>query len=162
MRQKPVQATSRGHLKELLKVSGGGIVFTTIQKFYPEKGENTLDILSERTNIVVVADEAHRSQYGFKGREVETEDGLETRYGNAKHLRDALPKASFIGFTGTPIEKEDKDTKKVFGEYVDIYDIKQAVEDGATVPISYESRLVKIKMDKKVVEEIDTLINEID
>ncbi|MCF7835242.1 type I restriction endonuclease subunit R [Candidatus Gracilibacteria bacterium] len=162
LRQKPVQATSRGHLKELLKVSGGGIVFTTIQKFYPEKGENTLDILSERTNIVVVADEAHRSQYGFKGREVETEDGLETRYGNAKHLRDALPKASFIGFTGTPIEKEDKDTKKVFGEYVDIYDIKQAVEDGATVPISYESRLVKIKMDKKVVEEIDTLINEID
>jgi len=162
LRQKPVQATSRGHLKELLKVSGGGIVFTTIQKFYPEKGESTLDILSERTNIVVVADEAHRSQYGFKGREVETEDGLETRYGNAKHLRDALPKASFIGFTGTPIEKEDKDTKKVFGEYVDIYDIKQAVEDGATVPISYESRLVKIKMDKKVVEEIDTLINEID
>lgn len=161
LRQKPVQATNRDHLKELLKVSGGWIVFTTIQKFYPETGEDTYETLSERTNIVVVADEAHRSQYGFKAREIETENWLETRYGNAKHLRDALPNASFIGFTGTPIEKEDKDTKKVFGDYVDVYDIKQAVEDWATVSISYESRLVKIKMDQEAVQKIDTLIKDI-
>ena len=99
-------------MKELLKVSGGGIVFTTIQKFAPSEG-NIYETLSERSNIVVVADEAHRSQYGFKGREVETEDGSEIRYGNAKYLRDALPKASFIGFTGTPIEKEDRSTRNV-------------------------------------------------
>ncbi|EKD24501.1 MAG: Type I restriction-modification system restriction subunit [uncultured bacterium (gcode 4)] len=162
LRQKPVQAEDRDHLKELLKVAGGWIVFTTIQKFYSKKWENIFEKLSDRTNIVVVADEAHRSQYWFKGREVETKEGSEIRYGNAKYLRDALPKASFIGFTGTPIEKEDKDTTKIFGDYVDIYDIKQAVEDGATVPISYESRLVKIKMDKKAVEKIDTLVNEIE
>lgn len=161
LRQKPVQAESREHLKELLKVSGGGIVFTTIQKFSPAEG-NVFDALSERTNIVVVADEAHRSQYGFKGREVETDDGSEIRYGNAKYLRDALPNASFIGFTGTPIEKEDRSTRSVFGDEIDIYDIKQAVDDGATVPISYESRLVKIKMNKEVVEKIDTLIEDIE
>src|SRR5690554_2418168 len=146
LRQTPVQANTRDHLKELLKVSGGGVIFTTIQKFAPAEG-NVFDTLSQRTNIVVVADEAHRSQYGFKAREVETDDGSEIRYGNAKYLRDALPKASFIGFTGTPIEKEDKSTPAVFGDYIDIYDIKRAVDDGATVPISYESRLVKIKLD---------------
>jgi len=160
LRQTPVQATSREHLKELLKVSGGGVIFTTIQKFSPEEG-NVYDTLSDRTNIVVVADEAHRSQYGFKGRIVELEEGSEIRYGNAKYMRDALPNASYIGFTGTPIEKEDKSTPAVFGDYIDVYDIKQAVDDGATVPISYESRLVKIKLNNQVSTEIDNLVDEI-
>ena len=160
LRQKPIQAESREHIKDLLKVSGGGVIFTTIQKFAPETG-NVYDTLSERTNIVVIADEAHRSQYGFKGREVETEEGSEIRYGNAKYLRDALPNASYIGFTGTPIEKEDKSTPAVFGKYIDVYDIKQAVDDGATVPISYESRLIKIKIDETTMASIDEDINAI-
>lgn len=160
LRQTPIQATSREHIKELLKVSGGGVIFTTIQKFSPEEG-NVYDTLSERTNVVVVADEAHRSQYGFKGRLVEVEDGSEIRYGNAKYMRDALPNASYIGFTGTPIEKEDKSTPAVFGDYIDVYDIKQAVDDGATVPISYEARLVKIRLNDKASSEIDSLIDEI-
>ena len=160
LRQTPVQAKSREHIKELLKVSGGGVIFTTIQKFNPEEG-NVYDTLSERTNIVVVADEAHRSQYGFKGRLVEVENGSEIRYGNAKYMRDALPNASYIGFTGTPIEKEDKSTPAVFGDYIDVYDIKQAVDDGATVPISYEARLVKIRLNDKNSLEIDSLIDEI-
>jgi type I restriction enzyme R subunit len=160
LRQIPVQADSRENLKELLKVSGGGIVFTTIQKFAPSEG-NVYEELSERSNIVVVADEAHRSQYGFKGREVETENGSEIRYGNAKYLRDALPNASFIGFTGTPIEKEDRSTRNVFGNEIDIYDIKQAVDDGATVPINYESRLVKIRLNKEVADKIDYAVDEI-
>ena len=159
MRQKPVQAINRAHLKTLLRVAGGGIIFTTIQKFYPEEGENTFETLTDRTNIVVVADEAHRSQYGFAGR-VDM-DG-EIKYGNAKYMRDAIPNASYIGFTGTPIEKEDKSTKSVFGEYVDVYDIAQAVKDGATVPISYESRLVKIRMNNEAVAKIDAAIDEID
>lgn len=158
LRQKPVQANNREHLKELLKVSGGGIVFTTIQKFYPEDGQNVFDTLTDRSNIVVVADEAHRSQYGFTGK---VDGDGEIKYGNAKYLRDALPNASFIGFTGTPIEKDDKDTKKVFGGYVDVYDIAQAVKDGATVPISYESRLVKIRMNTEAVAKIDAAIDEI-
>lgn len=160
LRQTPVQAYSRDHIKELLKVSGGGVIFTTIQKFAPADG-NVYDTLSERTNIVVVADEAHRSQYGFSGRVVEIEEGSEIRYGNAKYLRDALPNASYIGFTGTPIEKEDKSTPAVFGKYIDVYDIKQAVDDGATVPISYESRLVKIKLDEATAKSIDDEINAI-
>jgi type I restriction enzyme R subunit len=160
LRQTPVQANNRAHIKELLKVSGGGVIFTTIQKFAPSEG-NVYETLSERTNIVVVADEAHRSQYGFTGQVVETEEGSEIRYGNAKYLRDALPKASYIGFTGTPIEKEDKSTPAVFGDYIDIYDIKQSVDDGATVPISYESRLVKIKLDKKTAKALDDEINNI-
>lgn len=161
LRQTPVQAQSRDHIKELLNVSGGGVIFTTIQKFSPEEG-NVFDTLSERTNIVVVADEAHRSQYGFKARVVDVDEGSEIRYGNAKYLRDALPKASYIGFTGTPIEKEDKSTPAVFGEYIDVYDIKQAVDDGATVPISYESRLVKIKLNEEVTKTIDAQIDEIE
>ncbi|MDA9157177.1 type I restriction endonuclease subunit R [Flavobacteriaceae bacterium] len=160
LRQTPVQAKNRDHIKELLKVSGGGVIFTTIQKFSPEEG-SVYDMLSERTNIVVVADEAHRSQYGFKGRLVEVEEGSEIRYGNAKYMRDALPNASYIGFTGTPIEKEDKSTPAVFGDYIDVYDIKQAVDDGATVPISYEARLVKIKLEAKATTEIDELVAEI-
>ncbi len=161
LRQTPVQAENREHLKELLKVLGGGIVFTTIQKFFPTEG-NIYETLSERTNIVVVADEAHRSQYGFKARTFETDDGSEIRYGNAKYLRDALPNASFIGFTGTPIEKEDRSTRAVFGNEIDIYDIKQSVDDGATVPISYESRLVKIRMNQEAVKQIDYAIDEIE
>jgi type I restriction enzyme R subunit len=141
-------------LKKVLSVTGGGIVFTTIQKFSDESGE-----ISTRDNIVVVADEAHRSQYGFTGRI--DKDG-DVKYGNAKYLRDALPNASFIGFTGTPIEKEDKSTPAVFGDYIDVYDIAQAVKDGATVPISYESRLVKIKLNREVVDKIDDLIEGID
>lgn len=166
LRQTPVQANSREHIKELLKVSGGGVIFTTIQKFAPAEG-NVYDALSDRTNVVVVADEAHRSQYGFEGREVEIKDkeeniiGSEIKYGNAKYLRDALPNASYIGFTGTPIEKEDKSTPAVFGDYIDVYDIKQAVDDGATVPISYESRLIKIILDNKTTKDIDDQINEI-
>ena len=160
LRQKPMQANNREHIKELLKVSGGGVIFTTIQKFYPEEG-NVYETLSQRTNIVVVADEAHRSQYGFAGRVAESEEGQEIRYGNAKYLRDALPNASYIGFTGTPIEKEDKSTPAVFGDYIDVYDIKQAVDDGATVPISYEARLVKIKLDKKTAKKLDDEINDI-
>ncbi|VVH52204.1 Type I restriction-modification system, restriction subunit R (EC [uncultured Gammaproteobacteria bacterium] len=160
LRQTPVQANNRAHIKELLKVSGGGVIFTTIQKFAPSEG-NVYETLSERTNIVVVADEAHRSQYGFTGQVVETEEGSEIRYGNAKYLRDALPKASYIGFTGTPIEKEDKSTPAVFGDYIDIYDIKQSVDDGATVPISYESRLVKMNLEKKTEKDFDDEINNI-
>lgn len=161
LRQTPVQADSREHIKELLKVSGGGVIFTTIQKFAPAEG-NVYETLSNRTNIVVVADEAHRSQYGFSGRVVETEEGSEIRYGNAKYLRDALPNASYIGFTGTPIEKEDKSTPAVFGDYIDVYDIKQAVDDRATVPISYESRLIKIKLDEKTSKQLDDEINDIE
>jgi type I restriction enzyme, R subunit len=160
LRQTPVQAENRKHLKDLLKVAGGGIIFTTIQKFAPTEG-NIYEMLSERSNIVVVADEAHRSQYGFSGRILEIEDKPEIRYGNAKYLRDALPKASFIGFTGTPIEKEDRSTRNVFGNEIDIYDIKQAVDDGATVPISYESRLVKIKLNQDVINTIDFAVDEI-
>lgn len=159
LRQTPVQASSRKHLKTLLQVSGGGIVFTTIQKFYPEDGQDSFETLSKRSNIVVIADEAHRSQYGFVGK-VDKKGRI--KYGNAKHLRDALPNASFIGFTGTPIEREDRDTQQVFGNYIDIYDIAQAVEDGATVPLSYESRLVKIKFNQDASEKIDKLVSEIE
>lgn len=162
LRQKPIQAENREHLKELLKVSWGGIVFTTIQKFYPENWKNEFEKLSARKNIVVVADEAHRSQYGFSGKVVnDNEWNSEIKYGNAKYLRDALPEASFIWFTGTPIENDDKSTKSVFWEYIDIYDIAQAVKDGATVPISYESRLVKIRFNDDVSNKIDTLVSQI-
>lgn len=143
LRQSPAQATSRDELKKLLAVASGGIVFTTIQKFFPEESGAKYPLLSERRNIVVIADEAHRSQYDFI-------DGF------ARHMRDALPNASFIGFTGTPIEKDDRNTQAVFGNYVDIYDIQQAVEDGATVPIYYESRLARIELsdtDRKVLDE---------
>ncbi|ABC77918.1 type I restriction endonuclease subunit R [Syntrophus aciditrophicus] len=151
LRQEPVQAESRESLKNLLKVAGGGIVFTTIQKFFPESGASDYEQLSERKNIIVIADEAHRSQYGFGAKtRIVKKNGKDeeavTRYGFAKYMRDALPNASFIGFTGTPIEKEDASTPAVFGNYVDVYDIAQAVEDGATVKIFYESRLAKVHL----------------
>lgn len=164
LRQVPIQANSREHLKELLKVASGGIVFATIQKFQPDGESNIYEQLSDRTNIVVVADEAHRTQYGFKPKSIEVKDdtgnvvGQRLVYGFAKYMRDALPNATYLGFTGTPVESTDNNTPAVFGNYVDIYDIAQAVEDGATVPIYYESRLVKINLSeegKQLIEELD-------
>ena len=152
LRQDPVQASNRTHLKELLRTAGGGIVFTTIQKFSPEETNENFELLSERKNIVVIADEAHRSQYGF-GAKTSIKDGEAiTTYGFAKYLRDALPNASFVGFTGTPIENEDVSTPAVFGNYIDVYDVEQSVKDGATVHIYYESRLVQVGL--KIEEEI--------
>jgi len=158
VRQTPKQAENREHLKELLAVASGGVVFTTIQKFFPtfakataSKPENIIDKypkLSDRRNIVVIADEAHRSQYAFI-------DGF------ARHMHDALPNASFIGFTGTPIELSDKNTRAVFGEYVDVYDITRAVEDKATVPIYYEARLAKIELLKDLTPKIDKEFEEL-
>ena len=133
IRQAPIQATDRDDLKAKLAVASGGVIFTTMQKFAPEKGETTFPLLTDRRNVVVIADEAHRSQYGF-GAKVDAKTGA-LSYGFAKYLHDALPNASFIGFTGTPIEKEDVNTRAVFGDYIDVYDISRAVEDGATVPI---------------------------
>ncbi|HAS89578.1 MAG TPA: DEAD/DEAH box helicase [Desulfovibrio sp.] len=158
IRQPPVKAENRDHLKELLAVASGGVIFTTIQKFSPEKGEK-YPLLTDRRNVVVVADEAHRSQYGFKAK-VSAETG-EISYGFAKHLRDALPEASFIGFTGTPIEETDVNTPAVFGEYIDIYDIQRGVEDEATVPIYYESRLARIELDEDERPTLDSKVDEL-
>jgi len=163
LRQEPKQIENRNDLKEKLKVASGGVIFTTIQKFSPEEG-NVYETLSERENIVVIADEAHRTQYGFKAKTVDDKDehgnviGKKTVYGFAKYMRDALPNATYIGFTGTPIESTDVNTPAVFGNYIDVYDIAQAVEDGATVRIYYESRLAKVNLSeegKKLVEELD-------
>ncbi|MCK6554947.1 type I restriction endonuclease subunit R [Candidatus Binatia bacterium] len=148
LRQSPEQAKDRAHLRELLKVASGGVVFTTIQKFMPETRGDTFPLLSERSNIVVVADEAHRSQYDFI-------DGF------ARHMRDALPNASFIGFTGTPIDAADKNTRSVFGDYVSVYDIQRAVEDGATVPIYYESRLAKLELKEEERPHLDEAFDEL-
>lgn len=148
LRQTPKQAESRSHLKDLLKVKAGGIVFTTIQKF--EEGD---DIINDRGNIIFMADEAHRSQYGTEAK-FDRETG-EWKYGMAKHMRDALPNATFIGFTGTPINLKDKSTIEVFGKYIDIYDMTQAVEDGATVPIYYENRTPKLKLNDEMLKKID-------
>ena len=148
LRQTPKQAKSREHLKELLKVKAGGIIFTTIQKF-----EESSEVLSERSNIIFMADEAHRSQYGLDGK-LDRETG-EWKYGMAKYMRDSLPNATFIGFTGTPIDFDDRSTVEVFGEYIDIYDMTQAVEDGATVPIYYENRTAKIKLNEELLKKID-------
>jgi type I restriction enzyme R subunit len=173
--QPPVQAESREHLKSLLKVASGGIVFTTIQKFFPDIPANAeashlvYDMLSERRNIIVIADEAHRTQYGFDARLIDVKDekgkpsGKRIAYGFAKYLRDALPNATFIGFTGTPVESTDINTPAVFGNYIDIYDVAQAVEDGATVKIYYESRLAKVNLTqdgRRLIEEFDKEMNE--
>lgn len=164
LRQAPIQAESREHLKELLKVASGGIVFTTIQKFLPEDNKSQYDQLSDRKNIVVIADEAHRTQYGFEAKYVDVKDadkkviGKRIAYGFAKYMRDALPNATYIGFTGTPIEGTDVNTPQVFGNYIDRYDIKDAVTDGATVKIFYESRLAKVNLDaegRRLIEEFD-------
>ena len=142
LRQPPVQAVSRADLRAKLAVEAGGVVFTTIQKFFPEEKGDRYPLLSRRRNIVVIADEAHRSQYDFID-------------GYARHMRDALPNASFIGFTGTPIELQDANTRAVFGDYISVYDIQRAVEDRATVPIYYESRLAKLTLDERERPKID-------
>lgn len=161
LRQKPVQAESRKELQEMLRVSSGGVVFTTIQKFFPEEDREKYPVLSERDNIVVIADEAHRTQYGFSAKILKKEDKALITYGYAKYLRDALPNASFIGFTGTPIEKSDRSTPAVFGKYVDTYDIEQAVNDGATVRIFYESRLAKLELKPEERPKIDPEFEEV-
>src|ERR1700730_17390885 len=153
LRQTPQQAGDREELRKLLDRPSGGVIFTTIQKFAPEDGRTDYPVLTERRNVVVIADEAHRSQYGFAAK-VERKTG-DRAYGFAKYLRDALPNASFIGFTGTPIEKSDVNTPAVFGDYIDIYDISRAVEDGATVPIYYESRLARIELDETEKPQLD-------
>lgn len=163
LRQEPVQADSREQLKALLRVASGGVVFTTIQKFQPDEG-NVYETLSERRNIIVIADEAHRTQYGFRAKVIDDKDvdgnviGNKIVYGFAKYMRDALPNATYLGFTGTPIEKADVNTPAVFGNYVDVYDIAQAVQDGATVRIYYESRLAKITLSeegRKLVKDLE-------
>jgi type I restriction enzyme R subunit len=156
--QTPVQAAGREHLRELLNRASGGVVFTTIHKFTAEKGE-AMPQLSPRQNIVVIADEAHRSQYGFGGK-VNEKTG-EMSYGFASNLRDALPRASFIGFTGTPIEKTDANTRAVFGDYISIYDIQRAVADKATVPIYYESRISKLSLNVAEMPKLDAEFEEI-
>jgi len=156
LRQTPQQAADRDDLRKLLDRPSGGVIFTTLQKFAPEPGTTDYPVLTDRRNVVVIADEAHRSQYGFRAR-VEQKTG-DISYGFAKYMRDGLPHASFIGFTGTPIEKEDKNTPAVFGDYIDIYDIARAVEDGATVPIYYESRLARIELDEDEKPKIDAEI----
>ena len=148
IRQDPVQAETRADLRALLAVSSGGVVFTTIQKFLPEEKGDRYPLLSDRRNIVVIADEAHRSQYDFI-------DGF------ARHMRDALPNASFIGFTGTPIELTDKNTRAVFGDYISVYDIQRAVEDGATVPIYYESRLAQLELNPAEKPHLDAEFEEV-
>ncbi len=156
----PKQADSIKELKELLiDRPSGGIIFTTIQKFQTEKDEEKFSVLTDRHNVVVMCDEAHRTQYGFKG-VIDQKTG-QLKYGLARALRDALPNATFIAFTGTPISQDDRDTQAVFGEYVDVYDIQQAVEDGATVPIYYESRLAKIKLDESKIPVIDDEVEDI-
>ncbi len=159
IRQTPIQATNREDLQSVLNRAAGGVIFTTIQKFSPEKGESEYPLLSDRRNIVVIADEAHRSQYGFKARFAQKTG--EIAYGFAKYLRDALPNASFIGFTGTPIEQDDVNTPAVFGHYIDIYDISRAVEDGATVPLYYESRLARIELPPEEKPRIDAEIEDL-
>ncbi|MCZ8322141.1 MAG: type I restriction endonuclease subunit R [Novosphingobium sp.] len=156
----PKQANSRSELREhLMNRPSGGIIFTTIQKFGLEAGEDQFPVLTDRHNIVVIADEAHRTQYGFKAK-FDGESGA-IKYGLAKSLRDALPNATFLAFTGTPISHDDRDTQAVFGEYVSIYDIQQAVDDGATVPIYYESRLAKINLDQSALPAIDDEVEDI-
>ena len=159
LRQTPQQAEDREDLRKVLTRASGGVVFTTIQKFRPERGETDYPVLTDRRNVVVIADEAHRSQYGFRAK-VKRKSG-EISYGFAKYLREALPNASFIGFTGTPIEQADVNTPAVFGEYIDVYDINRGVEDGATVPIYYESRLARIELDEEKKRTLDTEVAEL-
>lgn len=168
LREQPVQVESRGDLRRKLNNRpSGGIVFATIQKFMPGADEDTFPVLSDRPNIVVIADEAHRTQYGF-GAELKTSEVLQaaesrTRYqvGYAQHLRDALPNATFVAFTGTPVSSEDRDTRSVFGEYIHVYDMQQATEDGATVAIYYESRLAKLSLKESELPAIDEQVDEL-
>ncbi|SDD05369.1 type I restriction enzyme, R subunit [Melghirimyces thermohalophilus] len=163
LRQTPVHAKSRKHLRELLDRESGGIIFTTIHKFAPGKEEETVRPLTHRKNVVVIADEAHRSQYGHEAKVKKKKDGqrAEVKYGYAKHMRDALPHASYIGFTGTPVELADKNTRSVFGDYIDVYDMTRAVEDGTTVKIYYESRIAKLNLPESKRPVIDRSYEEI-
>ncbi|MCX7782499.1 MAG: type I restriction endonuclease subunit R [Meiothermus sp.] len=159
LRQKPVQAESRAHLRELLSVQSGGVVFTTIQKFLPEERGDRFPTLSERRNVVVLVDEAHRTQYGF---EAKVDEWGRTTYGFARNLRDALPNATYVGFTGTPIEFGDaRNTRAVFGDYIDIYDIERSIADNATKPIYYESRLAKLSLDEAERPRLDEAFEEV-
>ena len=168
LREQPIQVESRGDLRnKLANRPSGGIVFATIQKFMPGVNEDTFPVLSDRSNIVVIADEAHRTQYGF-GAELKASEGAllgesQTRYqvGYAQHLRDALPNATFVAFTGTPVSSEDRDTRSVFGEYIHVYDMQQATEDGATVAIYYESRLAKLSLKDNELPAIDDQVDEL-
>ncbi len=159
LRQTPEQANDRADLRRLLDRASGGVIFSTLQLFAPAQGESSFPLLTDRRNVIVIADEAHRSQYGFDAR-MKAKTG-DISYGFAKYLRDGLPKASFIGFTGTPIESSDVNTPAVFGDYIDVYDISRAVEDGATVPIYYESRLARIEIDEDEKPKIDAEIDEL-
>lgn len=191
LRETPVQADTRPKLRELLaNRPSGGIIFTTIQKFSPGEDEDSFPVLSERSNIVVICDEAHRSQYGFSARltggvtrrkagatRVVAQEGSKSamaialttvapgpsgvKYGYAQHLRDALPSATFVAFTGTPVSLEDRDTRAVFGDYVHIYDVEQAVKDGATVPIYYESRLARLELREEETLKLDDEVEEL-
>lgn len=159
LKQTPVQANNRDELRKFLaERESGGIIFTTVQKFALLEGESEHPLLNGRHNIVVMSDEAHRSQYGLKAKL--GNDGT-YKFGYAKHMRDALKNAAFIGFTGTPISSEDKDTRAVFGDYVSIYDIQDAVDDGATVPIYYESRLAKLDINQTEIEELSDQVDEV-
>ncbi|PAV13539.1 DEAD/DEAH box helicase [Methanosarcina spelaei] len=167
-KQTPVQVNDRDELRQLLSErESGGIIFTTVQKFSPSESESAYPVLNNRHNIVVISDEAHRSQYGQKGRFVKVKDkdknviGNKLVFGFSQYMRDALPNASFIGFTGTPIALEDKDTRAVFGNYVSIYDIQDAVDDGATVPIYYESRLAKLDLNHAEIEALSDQVEEV-
>lgn len=163
LRQTPKQATDRKHLRELLAVESGGIIFTTVHKFSPEDDEDTYPELTARKNVIVMADEAHRSQYGFQAEMIANEKTGEAdvKYGYAKYMRDALPNASYIGFTGTPVELSDKNTPAVFGDYIDIYDMTRAVEDGTTVKIYYESRVARLNLSESERPIIDSAYEEI-
>lgn len=158
LRQIPTHIEKRSELREFLSVASGGVVFTTMQKFYPEEGDE-FPLLSDRDNILVIADEAHRSQYGFQTHIKKTTG--ERAYGMAKYVRDALPNATFLGFTGTPIELKDKNTRSVFGDYISVYDIEQAVIDKATVRIFYEGRLAQIELDEQEKPNIDPDFEEV-
>jgi type I restriction enzyme R subunit len=162
LRQKPVQATSRTELRNLLNDrQAGGIIFTTIQKFKPEETGDSIPVLTDRKNVIVIADEAHRSQYGFEADIVQGKDEADIKFGYAKYMRDAIPNASYIGFTGTPVELTDKNTRSVFGDYIDIYDMTRAVQDGTTVRIYYESRIAKLNLPDELKPKIDEEYDEI-
>lgn len=157
LRQTPKQAETRKELKLLLSVESGGIVFTTMQKFEPEQNETTMAALTERKNVIVMADEAHRTQYGFNAKYDDKGEGI--KYGYAKYLRDALPNATFVGFTGTPVASTDKNTQMVFGNYIDVYDMTQAVADESTVKIYYESRVIPLNLPQNL--DLDEAYNDI-
>ena len=156
LRQTPAQAKSRTEVRDLLERKGGGIVFSTIQKFAPEENEDRMPVLNTRSDIIVISDEAHRSQYGLKAKF--TKNGV--KYGYAQYMREALPNASFIGFTGTPIDFSDKSTRGVFGDYIDVYDMSAAVRDHATVRIYYENHIIPLDLDPQVQHKYEMVMEE--